>query len=322
MPRPLPASRLGRLALDARYRAEAAVVGSLSLLARLAAPRVRRAVGTGVGTMQWALDARHRRVARDNLRLAYGDMLSRGDVRRLVLASMRHLAQVAVETLAFERYLAGEPDAAVRAEGVEHLRAVLARGRGAIGFTGHLGHWELLALTLGHLGVPIASIVRPLDNPYLEARLARLRTLSGNGVIDKHAAFRQALLHLRRGGGLGLPIDQRPKRGGIPVPFFGHDAYTTDGLAELAFASDAGVVPCFVVQEPNGTWRMVIEPELTVPRTGDRAADAYRLTADCTAILERWVRRYPDQWLWTHRRWAVPTYGVDSPSMSHHEHGS
>ena len=221
MPRPLPASRLGRLALDARYRAEAAVVGSLSLLAQLAAPRVRRAVGAGVGTLHWALDTRHRRVARDNVRLAYGDTLSRGDVRRLVLASMRHFAQVAVETLAFERYVAGEADAGVRTEGLEHLRAVLARGRGAIGFTGHLGHWELLALTSGHLGVPTASIVRPLDNPYLEARLARLRALSGNRIIDKRAAFRQALLHLRRGGGLGLPIDQRPKRGGIPVPFFG-----------------------------------------------------------------------------------------------------
>ena len=318
MSRPPPTSRFGRLVLGARFRAEAGVVGTLSLLARSAVPRVRRAGGTGVGTLHWALDARHRRVARDNLRLAYGDTLSRSDVRRLVLASMRHFAQVVVETLAFERYLAGESDARVRVEGVEHLHAALARGRGAISVSGHLGHWELLWLMLGRLGVPFASIVRPLDNPNIEARLARLRTLSGNGLIDKHTASRQALLRLRRGGGLAVLIDQRPKRGGIPVPFFGHDAYTTDGPARLALASGAAVIPCFVVRESDGAWRMVIEPELAVLRTGDRVADAYRLTADCTAILERWVRRYPDQWLWTHRRWAVPTHGVDSTSMSRH----
>ena len=318
MPRPPPASRIGRFVLDARYRAEAGVVGALSLLARLAIPRVRRAVGTGVGTLHWALDARHRRVARDNLRLAYGDTLSRGDVRRLVLASMRHFAQVAVETLAFERYLAGEADAHVQVEGVEHLHTALARGRGAIVVSGHLGHWELLALMLGRLGVPVANIVRPLDNPYLEPRLARLRKLSGNGVIDKHTAVRQALLHLRRGGGLDLLIDQRPKRWGIPVPFFGHDAYTAGGLARLALASGAAVVPGFLVREDDGTWRMVIEPEVTVSRTDDPTADAYRLTAACTAILEGWVRRYPEQWLWTHRRWALPVDAVAASPRSGH----
>jgi len=289
-----------------RYLAEAAVVDALSLLARLTSPRVRLAVGTGLGSALWALDVRHRRVARDNVRLAYGDTLSPREVRRLVRGSMRHFARLAVETLAFRRYLAEMAEARVHVDGIEHLRDACARGHGVIAFTGHLGHWELLAFMFGRLGMPATGIARPLDNPYLEERLVRLRTLSGNRVINKRGAFPEALAVLQQGGILGIWIDQRPKRGGIPVPFFGTAAYTTDGLARLALASQAVVVPCFAVHEPDGSWRMAVEPEVPVARTGNPEADAYEITAACTAIVERWVRRYPDQWLWTHRRWALP----------------
>ena len=251
-----------------------------------------------------------------------GATLPPRDARRLVLGSMRHFARLTVETLAFQQYLAEDVDAHVRVEGFEHLREAHGKGRGVIGFTGHLGHWELLSFMFGRLGMPATGIARPLDNPYLEERLVRLRTLTGNRVINKHGAFREALAVLQGGGVLGIWIDQRPKRGGITVPFFGNDAYTTDGLARLALASEAAVLPCFAVQEADRSWRMVIEPAVTVVRTGNAEADAYRITADCTAILERWVRRYPDQWLWTHRRWAVPTLGARADREGLQDHGS
>jgi KDO2-lipid IV(A) lauroyltransferase len=310
MPKPPPASRLGRLVLKVRHLAEAGLFDALSLVARHAPTGARYAVGSALGTVVWAVDSRHRRVARDNVRLAYGDAKQPREARRLVLESMRHFARLTVETLAFQRYLVDNVDGHVRVEGLEHLREAYGRGKGVIGFTGHLGHWELLSFMFGRLGMPATGIARPLDNPYLEARLVRLRTLTGNRVINKRGAFHEALAVLRGGGVLGIWIDQRPKRGGIKVPFFGSDAYTTDGLARLALASEAAVVPSFTVQEADRSWRMVIEPEVPVVRTGDADADAYRLTADCTAILERWVRQYPEQWLWTHRRWAVPRLGV------------
>jgi KDO2-lipid IV(A) lauroyltransferase len=219
---------------------------------------------------------------------------------------MQHFATLAVETLAFRRYLTEGVDARVRVEGFEHVREAHARGCGVIAVTGHLGHWELLGFMFARLGTTIAGIARPLDNPYLEARLTRLRTLTGNRVINKRGAFREALAMLQNGGFIGILIDQRPKRGGVRVPFFGVDAYTTDGLARLALASNAAIVPSFLVRQIDGSWRMVMEPEVPVARTRDVEADTHRITADCTAILERWVRRYPEQWLWTHRRWAAP----------------
>jgi KDO2-lipid IV(A) lauroyltransferase len=322
MPKTPPASRLGRLGRQLRYRAEAGIVRGLAVMAESASSGVRHAVGTGLGTVVWAVDARHRRVAQDNVRLAYDETLSPPEARRIVIGSMRHFARLAVETLAFRRYLIEAVDARVRVEGLEHLREAYARGHGVLAVSGHLGNWELMSLMFGRLGMPASGIVRPLDNPYLEERLTRLRMLTGNRVINRRGAYRAALAVLQQGGILGTMIDQRPKRGGIPVPFFGTPAYTTDGLARLAINSDAAVVPCYAVDERDGSWRMIIEPAVPVVRTGDVAVDQYRITAECTAIIERWVRRYPDQWLWTHRRWAVPTEHQRASPQETSSHGA
>lgn len=294
---------------QARHRVEVAVFDALSAVVGRLSPGARRAVATVLGTFVWAADVRHRHVARDNVRLAFGDTLSPADARRLVRASMRHLVLVAVETLAVRTYFADDGEIPIVVQGLEHFREAHASGKGVLVITGHLGHWELLAIVSGRLDYPCTAIVRPLDNPLLEARLCERRTMSGNQVLDKHGAFPEARSILLGGGVIGTMIDQRPKRGGIPVPFFGRPAYVTDGLARLVLDSDAVVLPCFGVFETDGTARVTIEPPVPVVKTGDRAADAFRITTDCTSIVERWVRRYPEQWLWTHRRWAAPKPG-------------
>jgi Kdo2-lipid IVA lauroyltransferase/acyltransferase len=292
-----------------RCRTELAVFdGLLAIVGRLSA-RSRRRLACVLGTLVWALDVSHRRVARANVRLAYGDTLPEHDQRRLVRASMRHLVLVAIETLAVRTYFADYGDVTIVVQGEGHLRDAAASGRGVILATGHLGHWELLAIVGGRLGYPFTVIARPLDNPFLEARLLEQRSVSGDRVLDKHGAFAEARRILLDGGIIGTLFDQRPKRGGIPVPFFGVDAYVTDGLARLVLDTDAIVLPCFGVFETDGSARVTVGPPIPIAKTGDRMADAVKVSADCTAIIEQWVRRYPDQWLWTHRRWARPKPG-------------
>lgn len=311
---PRQPSRIRRVALQARYLVETGVFDALSALARHSSPRTRHAIGSALGRIMWILDVRHRRVALANLRLAYGVQLPPAEAHRIGLASMRHFAHLAVETLAFERYLTDTVESRVQVDGFEHFWNAAAKGRGVIGLTGHLGHWELLGFMLGRQGMPVTAIVRPLDNPYLEQRLTHLRKLSGNSVIYKRGAFDAALKLLKSGGFVGILFDQRPKRGGIVVAFFGTDAHTSDGVARLVLASGAPIVPAFVVRERDGSFRMTVEPEVPVALTGDAEADARRITADCTAVIERWVRQYPEQWLWTHRRWAVPKQVGERPS--------
>ena len=303
------ASWIGRAARQVRHRVEASIFDVLSAVVRLASPRVRLALGSALGTLVWALDVRHRRVARENVRLAYGTSLAPRESRRLVLGSVRHFTRLALETLAFPRYLADAARSQIRVEGLEHGAAAIAKGRGVIGFSGHFGHWELLIFTMAQRLRPASVVARPLDNPHLEKRLSRLRTLSGNRVVAKRGAVSDALSVLEGGGIVTLLIDQRPKRGGIPVPFFGHPAYTTELVATLALRTGASIVPAFAFLERDGAWRIVLEPEVPVVRTGNLRTDAYRITADCTAVLERWIRRYPEQWLWMHGRWRAPRTG-------------
>ena len=282
----------------ARWAVEAAAVDvCLATIGRLS-PRRRLSVGDALGTLFWAVDARHRRNAQRNIALAFGGQLSPRDVRRLTLASMRHYTRVIVEATAFRDFQAD----AVRVEGIEHLRTALDRGRGLLGFSAHFGHWELLRFAAGYHGIPSFAIARPLENPRLEKRLANVRALGGNGIIAKHGAVSSALKLLREGRFVAMMIDQRPEHSGVPVSFFGRRAFATDALAVLALRTGAPVVPGFAVLEPDGSWRVVIEPEVPIVASGDLRADVQRVMTDCTAILEVWVRRYPEQWLWTHAK--------------------
>jgi Kdo2-lipid IVA lauroyltransferase/acyltransferase len=283
-----------------QWLTEAALFDVGAAVIRRATPRARLAIGAALGTAFWAVDVRHRRAARHSIELAYGDELSSRRTRRLVLGSMRHFGRVAVEMLAFRDDDSGVGD--IRAEGLDHLREALAKGRGLLGFSGHFGHWELLRLTAGRHGLPSAAVARPLDNPYLDRRVTQLRALGGNTVVAKRGGVSSALKCLRDRGFVTIMVDQRPERSGIAVPFFGHQAFATNTLAVLAIRTGAPIVPGFGFLETDGSWRVVVEPEVPVVLTGDLRADSQRIMTDCTAILERWIRSYPEQWLWTHAK--------------------
>jgi KDO2-lipid IV(A) lauroyltransferase len=283
-----------------QWRAEAAAYEICAAAIGRASPRARLAIGSAFGTAFWAVDSRHRRAAQRNIALAYGDTLSSGQIDALALASMRHFARVAVETLSFRN---GEHRVgSIGVEGLDYLREARAKGRGVIGFQGHFGHWELLRFTLGYHGLPTVGIARPMDNPYLDRRLRQLRAQGGNDLIAQRGGVASALKYLRDGSIVGIMIDQRPARAGVAVPFFGHQAFAAGSLAVLALRTGAPIVPGFGFLDPDGSWRVVVEPEVPVVRTGNLLADSRRIMTDCTAVLERWIRRYPEQWLWTHAR--------------------
>jgi KDO2-lipid IV(A) lauroyltransferase len=295
-----------------------AVEGALFTIADAGARLVPRGllprVGALAGLAGYLLDAEHRRVGRDNLRLAYGAGFPDRELHRIHRACWRHFAQVTLDSLALRWLTRDEVGRRIRYEGLEHIRAAYARGHGVLLFSAHFGHWELVALAQGHLSMPLALVARPLDNPWLERRLRRLRRLSGNTVLDKRHALTSMLRVLRQGGGVAIVIDQDARREGVFVPFFGHPASTTPTLALLALRTGAAVVPVFSVPEPDGSYRVIYEAEVPVDRSDDRDRDVVRLTARCTAIIERWVRQYPELWLWMHRRWKTRPDDSDTAS--------
>jgi KDO2-lipid IV(A) lauroyltransferase len=176
---------------------------------------------------------------------------------------------------------------------------------------GHIGAWELCAFAQGVYGHPLSFLVRPLDNPMLDQLISGYREGSGNRTIDKNRAVKPVLDILRRGQDLGLLIDVNtlPDQG-VFCDFFGMPACSTTGLAVFALRSDAPVVPGFLIwDEQLSKHRLRFEPEIPLIRTGDFKEEVVLNTARFTKAIEDCARRYPEQWLWIHKRWHTRPEG-------------
>jgi KDO2-lipid IV(A) lauroyltransferase len=191
----------------------------------------------------------------------------------------------------------------VEFEGEERVVAAHAEGRGVLLFTGHFGFWEINALVHALMIRPIAVLARPLDNPLLHNLLESVRTATGNSVIYRRGAIRRVLRALAENQAVAVLIDQHMQSAdAIYVDFFNRPAATTSALAALALRTGAPVVPVFALPQPRGRFRMVYEHPVDPPREDDPQA-IREFTQRCTDVLEMYVRRYPELWLWMHRRW-------------------
>lgn len=176
-------------------------------------------------------------------------------------------------------------------------------GRGVIIVTGHIGNWELAGAYIAARGVPIEGVTRRMANSLFDSYVTATRRRSGVGVIADSEAVRRIPRALRAGHVVGLVADQGLKgMASTFVPFFGRPAKTPRGPAVFALRSEVPVFAGTAVRLPGGKYRAMVEP-VTVTTTGDRERDVDAVVACYTAILERWVRAYPEQYLWHHRRW-------------------
>jgi KDO2-lipid IV(A) lauroyltransferase len=290
---------------ERRHALEASIASAASTsVARL--PRgIVLALGRGLGRLWGVLDRRHVALARDNLRSAFPDW-SEARVTSTARAVYAHFGAVVLDLLWLSRSSRDRLLALAEWEGLEHFRAAKAAGRGMLFVTGHLGNWEMLAVSHGYVNEPAGVIARPLDNPRLDERLCAFRRRSGNAVISKWQALSQTLRMIRAGRGVAVLIDQNvQEKDGIFVNFFGRPAATTTVAAAVALKTGCTIVPARALLMPNGRYRLTYEPPPSWEPSGDRVADVVRLTQALTARIESWVRETPAQWLWIHRRWKT-----------------
>jgi KDO2-lipid IV(A) lauroyltransferase len=279
----------------AAVRLVAAIVSVLPM-------RVVRGIGAALGRVAYVVDGAHRRIALANLASAFP---ARADAERRVMARamFAHFGSLLLELLRFSTYTPEQMLAAVDVEGDDRAREAYAQQRGVLFFTGHFGYWEVQALAEPLIARAISVLARPLDNPHLHAMLERIRTKTGNTVIYRDGAVRKVLRELAANHGVALLIDQHLHTpDAIHVDFFGRRAATTSALAALALRTGAPVIPVFALPLPRGRYRLVYEHAVDPPRAD--TPDAVRdFTQRCTDVLEMYVRRYPELWLWMHRRW-------------------
>lgn len=282
-----------------------------------------RACGRGLGRLFWWLSPRHRRIARGNLTIAFAGALGARQRDAIARASFAHLGAIVGDATHFPAHLRRPTGELAVYEGLEHLETARSAGRGILVFSGHFGHWEMVALLQHRLGVPMTMVVAPLENRRWDRFITRLRAAPGNAVLSKRQAARPILKTLRAGGAIAILIDQNVRgEGGIFVDFFGLAASTTPALATLAFRSGAVILPVFSWFRDDGRLQISYRAPIPAVRRGALEEDVLALTRACTALLEAEVRERPAMWLWMHDRWRTrPPASPTAPAAPAPESG-
>jgi KDO2-lipid IV(A) lauroyltransferase len=300
--------------ISVRHRLEDLVVRAVQQLVRVLPWRVVHAGGTLLGWAFYALDRPHRRMALTNLRGAF-PLRNKRECRQIARGTFAHFGRLLVELLKFSALAPDRILARVEFEGRDRVEHALAQGRGVLLVTGHFGFWEQHALAHA-LGVqPMSVVARALDNPLLDARLERVRTSTGNAVIYRRGGLRRILRALQSNQIVAMLIDQHMQAAdAVYVGFFNRPAATTSALAALAMRTGARVIPAFALPLGSGRYKLIYEHPVEPPREGDE--DPVReFTQRCTDVLEMYVRRYPELWLWMHRRWRDVDAGIAVKGM-------
>ncbi len=269
-----------------------------------------RAAGISLAWLVYLLHSRLRHVGMRNLALAFPEK-SNAERARILRGEFTSLGRQLAEVCHFPKYTAGNIDEIVVYDGFENFERACAQKKGVLFLTAHFGGWELSAFAHSLHGHPMHIVARGLDNVYLDRLVTRYRTMHGNRIVDKDDFVRGLLAAMKSGEAVGILMDTNmtPPQG-VFVDFFGIPACTASGLARIALRTDAAVVSGFTIWDAQlGKYRLRFDPALDLTRSGNLEADIQANTQQFTRVIEDYVRQYPDQWLWVHRRWKTRPAG-------------
>ena len=293
-----------------RHRLEYALVWLL-VRSLQALPRpVARSAGIGLGYLVYLVHPRLRKVGMRNLEIALPE-LPKAQRRKIIRKVFAGLGRQLAEFCRFPKYTLKNISEVIIYDGIENFEAARARGKGVLFLTSHLGGWEISSFMHSLHGHAMHIVARSLDNPYVDRLVTKYRTLHGNQIFDKDDYARGLLGALRNGETVGILMDTNmtPPQG-IFAEFFGTPACTASGLARVALKTDAAVLPGFAIWDWNlRKYRLHMAPALELIRSGDNEADIAANTALFNRVIESFVRKYPEQWLWVHRRWKTRPEG-------------
>ena len=303
-----------------RHRLEYLAVLGVRVAVRLIPRRWLVSGGAWLGALFYRLDRRRRVTAVTNVRAAF-PVRTEAECRAIVRGAFATLGRHVFDLLRFDTMSLEHMMDLVDFEGEERVEQALASGRGVMFYTGHFGFWELQIMVHAARFAPILMVARTLNNPLLEAMIARVRTRVGTRVIPRQGAVRGLLRGLLAHQSVGMMIDQHMlDRSAVTVEFFNRPAATTSSIAALALRTGVPVIPVFALPLPGGRYRMIYETPVEMPDP-ERPEAVRVLTQRCTDVLEMYVRRYPELWLWMHRRWRVDeasgTGDLSSPETDH-----
>jgi KDO2-lipid IV(A) lauroyltransferase len=266
----------------------------------------RTAAGFGrlLGRVYFLLGRKMKEGVFRNMRTAFGEEKTGEEMLDIAKAFYGNIGLFIMEFARLPRLDRSYVDRFITFEGLENIDRALKRGHGVVLLSAHFGNWELLGAALSLKGYRLNNIARPFDNRYVNTFIDKARSRFGNTIIDKKHSLRKMIDILKQNGFLGILLDQRSSRGeGVRVDFFGRPALTNKGLAAVVMRTGAVVLPIFIVRGDTFEHRVICEGPIGVVNTGDQDLDIRENTQRFTAAIERFIRKYPDQWFWFHSRW-------------------
>lgn len=259
-----------------------------------------------IAIIAYSVSGKLRRIAEESLDIAFGSTLDKEQKKKIVISSFEEMVKGALETVVLINRR-GQINSNVRISGKENLENALSRGAGAICVTAHFGNFIFMALNLNAAGFPTAVVLRPMrdekmDNFFNEKRkefgLQSIYTKPPLACVSKSIQF------LKNNGVLLSLLDQNFGSGsGVFVDFFGTKAATATGPIVFALRSKAAVVPVFIIRKPDNSQEIIVEPEFNIEKKATYKETVEYNIARLTKIIEGYIRRYPAQWSWIHRRW-------------------
>jgi Kdo2-lipid IVA lauroyltransferase/acyltransferase len=302
-----------------RYRLEYAALRLLLGVLRALPLALAMRIAASVAAVAIRFAGRVRRIGLKNLAIAFPEK-SEAERLTILLASYRNLGRMVAECAHLDKLTEANVRTQVTPddgpiwtdEMLPHLQS-----QGILILTGHFGNWEMFAYAYGLLGHPVSLVHQTIKNPFVDRYVERLRSGGGTRLFRKQEAARAVLRALNERKLVVLPLDQnQSRRAGMFVDFFGLAASTSAGIARIALRTGAPIYPAFLLRDGTSAHhRIVFLPRVSIASMADRDSAARELTQRCTAVLESMIRKHPDHWLWTHKRWRTRPLG--EPELYH-----
>lgn len=280
------------------------VVGFMRLL-RLLPRRLAIALMRALGRLGFALARGPRQRTITHLAMVYGQEKNPTEIKNLARRVFIHFATAAADLVRMPVILKQDINQLATASGLEHLDRAFAEGRGLLMITCHFGNWEILGAWLARNGYRMSVVGTTLFDPRLDRILVETRNQAGYTNIARGKGTREIIRTLKKGEAVGMLIDQDTKADGVFVNFFGRPTYTPTGPAVLARRLDLPIIPIFAYLKDDFTYQIECLPPLELTKSDNEADDIRVNTQKCSDTYEAMIRRFPEQWVWMHKRWKT-----------------
>ncbi len=291
---------------NAKYSLVIAAIKIMLVIIRLLPRKVSMRLAAVLGALAFRCMKEERHKTINNLTIAYGGEKNIAEIAAMARDVWINLGKSGTEfaiKLGQEKPEEFFKDLEVR--GIEHLQKAMGKGMGILGLVSHMGCWEAIALSLPMLDIPTYAIGKRLGNEQLNALLFESRGKKGVQTLARGSSYKTILRTLKENNLIGILIDQDTEVRGVFVDFYGKPAYTPIGAAMLAMDSGAPVLPIFYLKKEDDTYVFVVEKEIPLVMTGNRRLDMEENTCRFHEVIEKYIQKYPTQWVWMHNRWKT-----------------